>query len=96
MISIRELLNRIRWDREFGQGHFEIGYYDQVEKRVVRIPFSDIRFQDSNPFSFGLTSDREDISIPFHRVREVYQDGLLIWKRPPPLNKRDASKKRRR
>jgi uncharacterized protein (UPF0248 family) len=21
--------------------------------------------------------------VPFHRVREVYRDGVLIWQRPP-------------
>jgi len=28
MISIHELLNRIRWDPEFAKGNFELGYYD--------------------------------------------------------------------
>jgi uncharacterized protein (UPF0248 family) len=24
----------------------------------------------------------EDRFIPYHRVREVYRDGVLIWQRP--------------
>jgi uncharacterized protein (UPF0248 family) len=95
VIPIRELLNRIRWDRDFGRGHFEIGYYDHVEKKILRIPFQEIRFQDSNPFSFALRSGQgEDLTIPFHRVRVVYKDGIPIWSRKSPSKKPEASKKR--
>jgi MJ1316 RNA cyclic group end recognition domain len=27
MITIRALLNRIRWDRKYGRGEFTIGYF---------------------------------------------------------------------
>ncbi len=31
MTPIHELLNRIRWDPEFAQGEFQLGYYDKLE-----------------------------------------------------------------
>lgn len=83
MIFVRDLLSRIRWDREFGKGSFEIGYLDHVLKRIIRIPFRDIYFEEGNHFSFRLKDDSgEEMVIPFHRIREVYRDGSLIWQRP--------------
>ena len=40
MITIHELLNRIRWDREYGRGDFAIGYFDHIEQRMVVVPLS--------------------------------------------------------
>lgn len=42
MITIRELLNRIRWDREYGRGDFAIGYFDRIEQRIVVVPLGKI------------------------------------------------------
>jgi uncharacterized protein (UPF0248 family) len=82
MIPIQRLLNRIRWDEEFGRGSFEIGYLDHVARRVVRIPFSRLHFEEGDRFSFELEDETgERTVVPFHRVREVYRDGIPIWRR---------------
>jgi uncharacterized protein (UPF0248 family) len=82
MEPIQNLLNRIRWDREFGAGSFEIGCLDRVEKKIIRIPFRSIYFEEGNHFSFLVEDELgEMLSIPFHRIREVYKDGALIWSR---------------
>jgi uncharacterized protein (UPF0248 family) len=41
-----------------------------------------------NKFSFHVF-DEDGIAhcIPMHRVREVYKDGELIWKREPEAQK---------
>jgi len=84
MISIQELLSRIRWDRNFAQGAaFEIGYSDHVQQRIVRLSFAEILFEADNKFSFLVRSkDGDLLRIPFHRIKEVYKDGILIWHRP--------------
>jgi uncharacterized protein (UPF0248 family) len=82
MVPIQHLLNRIRWDKEFGTGSFEIGYLDHVEQRIIRVPSRRIHFEEGNQFSFQLEDEMgEMLSIPFHRIREVYRDGVLIWRR---------------
>ncbi len=79
----RELLSKIRWDKEFGKGRFEIGYDGHLEKRIVRILFEEIVFEEGNPFSFQIRNpEGETVTIPYHRVREVYKDCILIWQRP--------------
>jgi uncharacterized protein (UPF0248 family) len=82
MTPIHELLSRIRWDRQFGQGHFVIGYYDRVEDSVLRVALRELLFQPDNHFAFDLI-DRDGVlhTIPLHRIREVYKDGKLIWQR---------------
>ncbi len=73
MIPIQRLLNKIRWDREFGTAYFEIGYVDHTLKEIVRIPVTKIHLQEGNQFSFQLENETgEMLEIPFHRVRRVF------------------------
>ncbi len=82
MIPIHELLNRIRWDKEFGKGNFEIGYLDRVEGDIIVVPFKEVYFKKADHFSFQvIDSEGETHSVPFHRIKEIYKDGELIWHR---------------
>jgi uncharacterized protein (UPF0248 family) len=83
MQPIHELLNRIRWDRDFGSCSFELGYYDRVADKIIRVAFNEIIRAPGDTFSFQLIDpEGEPRSIPLHRIREVYRDGVLIWQRP--------------
>jgi len=82
MITIRTLLNRIRWDQAYGQGKFAIGYYDRVEERVIVVPFDEVWFDADDRFAMQVaTADGQVHSIPLHRVCLVYRNGELIWER---------------
>jgi uncharacterized protein (UPF0248 family) len=79
---IQELLDRIRWDASFGAAEFSIGYYDRVERRIIVIPLSRAGFDDAEGDSFRLVDEEgRTVSIPLHRVRQVFRDGELIWSR---------------
>jgi uncharacterized protein (UPF0248 family) len=82
MIPIHELLNRIRWDYDFSQGEFVLGFFDRVEHHIKEVPLREINFPAGDHFAFEFT-DAEGVthSVPFHRVRRVYKDGALIWSR---------------
>ena len=82
MQPIHELLSRIRWDREFGRGAFVIGYYDRVQARIIRVAFSEMVFEPGGGRGLQVM-DEEGVfhSLPLHRIREVYKDGELIWRR---------------
>ena len=85
MIPIHELLNRIRWDPEFTQGNFELGYYDRAENRIIHVPLTEVSFPTERPSTFQLVDPEGEIHhIPFHRVREVYKNAQRIWHRPDP------------
>ena len=82
MIPIHELLNRIRWDKAFGEADFVIGYYDRVDDRIVHVPLRELSFEPGDHFAFDLYDDEGELhSIPLHRIKEVYRNRELIWHR---------------
>lgn len=85
MMPIQDLLHRIQWDPVFGQGRFEIGYYDRITRSIVRVPLRDIDFPPGEHFAFEATEEDGSVHrVPLHRVRAVWRDGELIWARHPP------------
>ncbi len=83
MTPIYELLSRIRWDKEFGQGQFEIGYYDRHKETLQWVVFQKIVFPAGERRVFEVVDESGQARrIPFHRVREVVKDGRVIWQRP--------------
>lgn len=81
-MPIRQLLNRIRWDAEFGRSDFRIGYYDRMEDKIVVVPTRQVRFCPGDHFSIEvLDGDGEPRMVPLHRIREVYRNGVLVWAR---------------
>lgn len=82
MQPIHELLNRIRWDPAYRDSKFEIGYYDRVRKQIIRISFQAMLFAKNDHFGFDLIDDEGEVhQIPFHRIKRVYRDEKLIWRR---------------
>jgi uncharacterized protein (UPF0248 family) len=82
MQPVQELLSRIRWDEHLAKDEFEIGYYDRLEEEIIKVAFKEIRFPADDHFAFEVIDDEEEIhSIPYHRVKEIYQNGKLIWHR---------------
>ncbi|MFZ5774336.1 MAG: DUF504 domain-containing protein [Thermodesulfobacteriota bacterium] len=84
MIPIQQLLNRIRWDRAFGEAEFVIGYHDRFQNTLVRVPFQAILGHTTNHRALELL-DPEGVvrTVPWHRIREVSRNGEVIWQRPP-------------
>ena len=82
MQPIQELLNRILWDKEFSNNDFSIGYYDRLENKMIHVPFQSLYFDEEDHFSFQIVDENgETHNIPFHRVKELYKNGELIWSR---------------
>jgi uncharacterized protein (UPF0248 family) len=92
MITIRELLNRIRWDRAYGRGEFAIGYFDRLAGRIIVVPLGRVQFAPDDHSSFQLTdAGGEPLNIPLHRVCEVYRNGELIWHRARCHSRQDSA-----
>ena len=85
MQTIQELINRIHWDSDFSRGVFEIGYFDRLQQRIVRLPFERIYFNPDNHFFFQFVDrDGVDHNVPLHRIRDVYKNGKRSWHRDNP------------
>lgn len=85
MIPIHELLSRIRWDAQLAKSRFVIGYWDRVAGTVLHADLREVSRDADNPTFIDLLDETGAThSIPSHRIREVWQDGKLIWQRQPP------------
>lgn len=80
MIPLHELLSRIQWDPEFGRGEFRIGYLDHMRGELVYVPLNKVQRDPDSHFCFDV-ADEEGVvhSVAYHRVKEVWKDGALIW-----------------
>ena len=82
MIPIQALLSRIRWDADFGAATFEIGYYDRTTDGIHRVALQEVRFPSDERRVFELMDPSAQWQrVPFHRVRELWRNGTLIWHR---------------
>ncbi len=82
MIPIHKLLSRIRWDKEYGNADFVIGYYDRVEDRIITVPLKELYFYKQDHFDFELIDEEgESHTIPLHRIRQVFRNGECVWQR---------------
>lgn len=80
---LHALLHRITWDAEFGKGEFALGYYDRVLDEEIVVPFTSVALEADRKDTFTLTDpDGVTRRIPLHRVRAVYKNGQVVWKRP--------------
>jgi uncharacterized protein (UPF0248 family) len=95
VVPIHTLLARIRWDPHFGRGRWEIAYLDRARPGLVRVPLDEVRTQQHIGFVFDVV-DEEGVarSIPYHRVRQVWRDGKLMWSRLAPQRPRKIGRPR--
>jgi uncharacterized protein (UPF0248 family) len=82
MIPIHHLLQRIQWDPGFGNASFMLGYYDRLAACIIRVPLRRVHLARGEHFSFDVEDENGGVHmVPFHRVREVWRNGELIWQR---------------
>jgi uncharacterized protein (UPF0248 family) len=82
MTPLHQLLSRIQYDPLFGRGEFTLGYLDKVRDELVYVSLREVSREADSHFCFEVT-DEEGIvhSVPYHRVKEVWKNGQLIWGR---------------
>ena len=78
-MHVKELLNKIKWDKNLNPNEYSIGYFDRISKKLVWIDFKQIKNIDGN--FLILEKQGKEVNIPLHRIREVKQKGNKIWKR---------------
>jgi uncharacterized protein (UPF0248 family) len=79
MITIAELINKIKWDSREDPSDYSLLYLDRVRKCLVEIRYNDIKRVDEG--FMVLDRDGEEVNIPLHRVREVRKKGEIVWQR---------------
>jgi uncharacterized protein (UPF0248 family) len=79
MATIKEVIDRIRWDNSLKQDQFRFYYLDRLTNKLREIKYSDIKKIDGT--FIILEKEGEEAKIPMHRFKRVTKGGFLFWKR---------------
>lgn len=77
-LPVKDFLNKIKWSKKENPTEYSIGYWDNVDKKVVFIKFDEIKKIDGN---FLLLDREEETYIPVHRIKEVRKNSVVVWRR---------------
>ena len=75
MIPIKELLNKIKWDKREAPEQYSIFYFDRILKKLLQIPYTKIKRLEG---SFMVMDNEEETSIPLHRVKKVMKNNIVV------------------
>jgi len=83
MITIKGLLNKIKWDKNLNPEDYTLYYLDRISKTLKKIRYSDIRRVEGNFIIIRQQGKQqaEEASIPMHRIRRVKEKGVIVWQR---------------
>ena len=79
MTTIKQLLDRIKWDKSFKPEDFRIYYWENKTKKLM-----EVRYVDVKEFGDGtITIERNGalVEIPLHLIRKVTKSGFAFWTR---------------
>ncbi len=79
MITISELINKIKWDERESPADYTLFYLDRVSRKLVEIRYEEIKRVDEG--FIVLEREGEETQIPLHRIRRVEKDGETVWQR---------------
>lgn len=79
MITIKELVNKIRWDKRETPSDYTVGYEDRVLKKVIEVPYTAIKRIEGG--FFIIEKEGRETDIPLHRVKRLKKQGKTVWKR---------------
>ena len=77
MQSIKDLINKIKWDKRENPKDYSLIYIDLNKKK--ELAYISIKRLEGN--FMIIERNNEEVEIPLHRIREVKKKGKIIWKR---------------
>jgi len=77
MQPIKDLINKIKWDKRESPKDYSLIYIDLGKKK--ELSYTDIKRLEGN--FMIIERNNEETEIPLHRIREVKKRGEIIWKR---------------
>ena len=79
MISTKELINKIKYDKRENPEDYMLYYYDRIEDKLKELKYTEIKRLEGN--FMIVERDGEEVNIPLHRIKEVKKKGIVVWKR---------------
>jgi len=77
MQPIKDLINKIKWDKRENPEDYTLIYIDLGGKKELL--YTDIKRLEGN--FMIIERNNEEIEIPLHRIREVKKKEKVVWKR---------------
>ena len=83
MIPIKDLLNKLKWDKRYKPEEYTIYYHDRIKNEMIPVDYSSINRLEGSFMIIEIGGD--EVSIPLHRVHKVMKGRMLVWRRPNKL-----------
>ena len=77
MQTIKDLINKIKWDKRENPSDYTLVYIDFRKKK--ELAYSSIKRLEGN--FMIIERDNEEVEIPLHRIKEVKKKDKVIWRR---------------
>ena len=78
MILIRELLNKIKWDKRENPLEYSIFYYGRILGSLIKMNYTKIKRLEG---SFMVLNNEDKTNTPLHRVKRVMKNNAVVWER---------------
>lgn len=79
MQQIKDLINKILWDKSENKEDYSFFYIDRITKREMEIKGSDIKRIEGS--FIVVEKGPEETEIPVHRIIEVKKAGKIVLSR---------------
>ena len=77
MQTIKDLINKIRWDKRESPFDYVLVYIDLGKEK--EIPYTAIKRLEGN--FMIVEKEGKEVEIPLHRIKKVKKKGKIIWQR---------------
>ncbi len=74
MMPIKQFLNKIKFSGKFNTKDITLYYYDRILKKLIPLKYENVKLED-------VYLIHDDSQIPLHRIYEVRNKNIIIWKR---------------
>lgn len=78
MLTAKQMLDKIKWSKKFNEKDIALVYFDRILNKNIKVNYKNIKIEDS----YLIIEKENKISeIPLHRLREIRNEGIIIWRR---------------
>lgn len=78
MLTAKQMLDKIKWSNKFNPEAITLFYFDRKVNENIKVNFSEVKIEDN---FIIIEKDSKITEIPLHRLREIRNKGVIIWKR---------------
>lgn len=76
---IKDILNKIKWDKSENPADYTFGYEDRVLRQIIERKYTDIKRIEQGFVVLEMAG--EEVAIPLTRIKTVKNKGTIIWQR---------------